>query len=93
MTLLYPKYNFELSNDSSFNINCEKTDIRTDAFIPDCSKYKLQVLKFSLPSEAIDSFKVLNQNDFRVKIGSVANNTLYQASNSIFLNSEHDYKS
>lgn len=90
--LMYPKYNFQITNDSDSPINCEKTELRSDAFIGDCSKYKLQILKFTLPSEEIDSFKVSNTNDFRVKLGSVANNILYEASNSIFLNSEHDYK-
>jgi hypothetical protein len=65
--------------------------------------YALSVVKLSLPAQAIDSFRALNTDDYRVKLSTYFDWTLAippiatladerEASNSLFLTSEYPYK-
>jgi hypothetical protein len=63
-------YNYNIINTSDEIRACDKIENSNVAFIEKANDWSVSCLKFSLPMEEIDSFKVNNDTDYVVKFGS-----------------------
>lgn len=80
-------YNFSQANDTAEQQLLDKTDVRLSPIVDRASNYALSVVKFNLPVADTEVFKILNNTDFRIKLGANTNNGIF-ASGSPYANRE-----
>ena len=65
-------YNFVVNNETDNHLILDKTDNRTQDLITNPEEWSLQILKFSLPTEAIQSFNIQDKTKYQITLASLA---------------------
>jgi hypothetical protein len=66
-------YNFVQFNNTDQPVSCNQTDVRLVPLVNRADDYELQIIKFVLPSQSIEVFNIVNDNDYRIQYSMPTN--------------------